>query len=81
MWMLESPLAKQEELAAHLAWLTKEVKPYSAYLRDLSLSTKIDIFCSFTAIGDGGISLPASALSMPVGLGINLELSIVVLRD
>ena len=80
MWTLNSPCGKSKPLGVHLRWLARQLKPGFPYLKTLKSKARIDVFCGYTSIGDGGLSLSPSALSIFCELGINLELSIIVLR-
>jgi hypothetical protein len=80
MWLLESPLGKHRELDSHLEWLIQHLESRFGYLKTLKGQAKIDVFCGYTSIDDGGLSLSPEALSIFVELGIPMELSIIVLR-
>lgn len=80
MWSLDSPLENHRELNSHLRWLAKILKPHHAYLRSLRKTAKMDIFCSYTQIGqDGGLSIAPKSLSIITELNIRLEISIIAL--
>jgi Domain of unknown function (DUF4279) len=80
MWLFDSPLGKRKHLDTHLKWLAKQVEPSLGYLKTLKRKYKIDVFCTYTGNGDGGLSLSPTALSIFTELGIRLELSIILLR-
>jgi len=80
MWLLESPLGKRKHLDTHLKWLGQQLKPSLGQLKTLKKKYKIDVFCTYTGEGDGGLSLSPAALSIFPDLGIKLELSIILLR-
>jgi hypothetical protein len=80
MWLLESPLGNRKHVDTHLKWLLKQLKPRFAYLKSLKNKFKIDLFCAYTGIDDGGLSLSPRALSLSTELDIKLELSIILLR-
>jgi hypothetical protein len=81
MWLLDSPLGKHEQLDAHLKWLGKQLKPHSGYLKSVKNIARVDVFCSCTAVGEGGLSLTPDSLSVSTELGLNLELSLILLRS
>ena len=80
MWALDSSLGREADMETHLEWLVNQLKPHVEYLKALKDEYKIDIFCAYTSIGDGGLSLPPATLSVICELGVNLEISIIALR-
>jgi hypothetical protein len=80
MWLLESPLGKQNTLDEHLKWLTRCLAPSYEYLKELKNTAKVDIFCSYTSIGDGGLSLSPESLRMFYEIDLKLEISIILLK-
>jgi len=81
MWLLDSPLGKVVQLDAHLRWLVQQLIPHFGYLKSLKNTARIDIFCSCTSVGEGGLSLSPNSLSISTELGLNLELSLILLRS
>ncbi len=67
MWLLESPLGKRSELDSHLKWLVQQLEPGFGYLKTIKSQSKIDVFCGYTGIDDGGLSLSPEAGDGPIG--------------
>lgn len=80
MWSLNSPLGKREQLDKHLQWLVQQLTPHFVYLKSLKTIATLDIFCGYTSVGDGGLSLSPNSLSIFTELGLDLELSLILLR-
>src|SRR5713226_5671202 len=45
MWLLDSPLRREEDLAAHLDWLGATLSPQISYLRMLKSTADLSIVC------------------------------------
>jgi hypothetical protein len=79
MWSLTAPLQPEEPLEKHLLWLKEKLSPHRAYIRKLTESCTVDIFCGYTAYSDqSGFDLSPDALSIFSDLGIRMCVSIII---
>jgi hypothetical protein len=75
MWLLESPLRTNQDLAAHLDWLGATLSPRLSYLRVLKSSADLSIVCNFRTYDtdQGGFTLRSENLSLPLELDVRME--------
>ena len=80
MWVLDAPLAEEEPLAAHLAWLANALQGKGQYLKQLVADgVDIDIFCGYRTNSDySSFEMPAGAFNFAGDIGIPLHMSYVV---
>jgi hypothetical protein len=80
MWNLTAPLDPLEPLEKHLLWLSERLLPHHDYIRKLSDTCVVDIFCGYTAESDeSGFDLSPNALSVFSDLRIRMCVSIITI--
>jgi hypothetical protein len=80
MWSLTAPVPPEEPLEKHLIWLEEQLSPRKDYIRKLTNSCNVDIFCAYTAESDqGGFDLSNNTLSVFTDLGIKMCVSIIII--
>jgi hypothetical protein len=82
MWSLASPLGKDRDLEARLAWLAEKFMPYSEYIRSLRETFTVDIYCwkhCFTE--QASLTLSPQALTIFTELSTSLVVSLIFLPD
>lgn len=80
IWILKSPLPKENELSSHLDWIWSKIKDHKETILALKEmdGVKIDIFCTYTSDSDhSGLEISPKSLEMLVELGIKFNLSII----
>lgn len=79
MWSLDAPLPREEPLEKHLLWLKEKLTPHKDYIRKLSQSYTVDVFCGYRTDSDqGGFDLSPEVLSLFSDLGIRMCVSVIV---
>jgi hypothetical protein len=80
LWLLRSPISREEQLAAHLDWLWAGLSPHQEYFKKLvAAGVKIDIFCGFRSDSHTGrFTIQAEALSIAYVLGISFGVSVII---
>lgn len=81
MWALDSPLAPEESLDAHLKWLANQLRPHYAYIKSLkSPDADVSIFWGYTTeVEQNDFSLSSEALEIFTTLGIPLDFSVLAI--
>ena len=81
VWIMNSPLEKTARLEKHLKWVEKVCKTYREGIQKIGRTAKVDVFCSVTAVGDEGFSIPAKLMTILGELGLKIEVSLVFLSS
>jgi hypothetical protein len=76
-WLLQSPLADENDMVDHLKWLLDVFEPKLDLVAELSNKYKIDFFCGFSSgNGQGGFRLDSVTLHRIAKFGIALHLDL-----
>jgi len=71
LWLLNSPLSDQSDIADHLRYFLDLLEPRERVLNHLTKDCEIDLFCGFSSgSGQGGFALDPPTLSRLAALRI-----------
>ena len=73
LWLLESPLSDDHDMADHLKWLLDRLEPRLDVIRTLSAEYRVGLMCGFSSgSGQGGFTLDSTTLGRTAKLGVPL---------
>jgi Domain of unknown function (DUF4279) len=82
MWLLDSPIGKDQPLESHLNWLAGVLLPHKQYISQLRKEQKIDIYCYKTCYTEqASLNLSSQALRIFTELNFDLGVSLIFLPD
>ncbi len=81
IWILSSPHSRDASLEEHIDWLCDQFTGKATIIETLQANAKVDMFCGITSPEQSGFSVSAVALSKLAALGIQLEVSLILLES
>jgi hypothetical protein len=82
MWLLRSPLGKNEDLELHLEWLAERLLPHKQYISSLRKKFKVDIYCHKTCYTEqASLTLSPHALRIFTEIYLEFCVSLIFLPD
>jgi hypothetical protein len=80
MWAFGSELARTESFDTHIKWLAQQLRPHHDFIRSLKDVAEVYMVCSFIMRDwEAGFSISSEALAIFTELGIDLDLSLLVM--
>ena len=78
IWLIETPIPEEEDIAEHLRWLVNFVLPHEDRIKEwISRGARADFYFSYCCDHDHcGFGLPPDLLEVFPRLGIRFEVSI-----
>ena len=78
IWLINTPIPEEMDIAEHLKWLCEFVQPYEEQIKEwIEQGAQIDFYFSYCCDHDHcGFGLPADLLDIFPRLGIRMEVSI-----
>jgi hypothetical protein len=82
IWLLDSPLSKNQDLELHLRWLADRLLPRKQFISSMKKRADVDIYCYKTCYTEqANLTLSPHALRIFTELSLELCVSLIFLPD